>query len=47
MRFCIDRGYIAGFDDGIMANAFEQARRIKRMRSITAEGDATKPMTDH
>ena len=34
-RFCIDRGCITGFEDGVAAKVFEQARRTKRVRSIS------------
>ena len=38
-RFCIDRGCITGVEGGFAARAFEQARKAKRMRSITADGE--------
>ena len=46
-RFRIDAGCNTGCDDGVKANALEQARRIKRLRSITAEEYTTnvRPMT--
>lgn len=35
----MDRGCITGVEDGVAANVFEQARKAKRMRSITADGE--------